>query len=107
MTMLKRAEKYEELLSLLNFRPHPMRLLVLRALCQHAGYTDLHELTGIMIAGGISAEKEKIRMIVKRLNECGFLDRQGLTGQNKFLFRLKEYEQLEQEVHSRINNKHQ
>jgi Fe2+ or Zn2+ uptake regulation protein len=105
--MLKHAEKYEELLLLLNYRPHPMRLLVLRTLCAQEEFTDLHALSELMTASGTNVEKEKVRMILKRLNESGFLDRRGITGQNKFQFRLKEYNQLEQEIRSRISNQHQ
>lgn len=105
--MMKLAEEYEELLGLLNFRPHPLRLLVLRTLCSQTEFMDLHELAQHMTASGIQLEKEKIRMILKRLNECGFLERRPIPKQNKFQFRLKPYENLEAEVHSRIANKHQ
>lgn len=107
MIMLKVAEKYEELLALLGYRPHPMRLLVLRTLCEHTELTDIHGLAAHMTAAGIALEKEKVRMILKRLNESGFLDRQGIPGQNKFLFRLKPYDELYADVQLRINSKHQ
>lgn len=102
MTLLH-AEKYEELLRQLRFRPHTLRLLVLRTLCTFTSYTDLDELMHAMHASGIDAEKEKVRMILKRLNESGFLDRQALIGQNKFLFRLKPYEEMYAEVQMRIS----
>lgn len=105
--MLKLAEKYEELLALLGYRPHPMRLLVLRTLCEHAEFTDLHELSDNMAAAGIALEKEKVRMILKRLNEEAFLERRGIPGQNKFLFRLKSYDELHADVQLRINSRHQ
>lgn len=105
--MLRLAEKYEALLALLNYRPHPMRLLVLRTLCELTEFTDTHELAERMQSAGVAMEKEKIRMILKRLNECDFLDRRGVTGQNKLLFRLKDYEPLEQEVQNKLKNKHQ
>lgn len=102
MTLLL-AEKYEELLAQLRFRPHALRLLVLRALCTFTSHTDLDQLVYTMNASGAYAEKEKVRMILKRLNESGFLDRQALTGQNKFLFRLKPYDELYAEVQMRIS----
>ncbi len=103
---MRLAEKYEALLVLLHYRPHPMRLVVLRTLCELTEFTDIHELSGRMQSSGVGMEKEKIRMILKRLNECDFLDRRGVTGQNKLLFRLREYGQLEQEVQNKLKNKH-
>lgn len=104
---MKLAEKYEALLARLSYRPHPVRMQVLHALCASTGFIDVDGLVERMQSPGASPEKEKVRMIVKRLNESGFLERQNVAGQNKLLFRLKEYAQLEQEVDYRTNNKHQ
>jgi Fe2+ or Zn2+ uptake regulation protein len=104
---LKAAEKYEELLWQLRFRPHALRLLVLRALCTFTEFTDLERLVQNMNAAGAVADKEKVRMIIKRLNEAGFLERQPLAGQNKFLFRLKSYDELHADVQMRISSRHQ
>lgn len=105
--MYKRAEKYAALLIELGYRPHILRLHVLRTLCLHEMYTDVSGLTEILESAGISADKEKVRMVVKRLNEEGFLDRRALPGKNKYLFCLRDYSTVEADVRRRIEGKHQ
>ena len=100
------AQQYEHLLTLLHFRPHPLRMHVLEALTASHDHTDVRALCDRMKESGVDAHKEKVRMVVKRLNECGFLDRQLIRGKNKFLFRLKDYALLEAEVGSKIQNQH-
>jgi Fe2+ or Zn2+ uptake regulation protein len=101
------AQHYEHLLGQLHFRPHPLRMHILQELTASAEFTDVRELCERMKAAGVDAHKEKVRMIIKRLNECGFLERQQIPGKNKFLFRLKNYAQLEAEVGSKMQNQHQ
>jgi hypothetical protein len=105
--MYKLAEKYEALMQQLKFRPHKLRLEVLRTLCMHALYTDLAGLIETMSSNGITADKEKVRMVIKRLNESGFLLRKAIPGQNKYLFCLKPLTEVEAEVRTRLEGKHQ
>lgn len=100
------AQHYEHLLSLLHFRPHPLRMHILKALIASDEFTDVRDLCERLQSTGVEANKEKVRMIIKRLNECGFLERQLQQGKNKFLFRLKEYTQLEAEIGSKIQHQH-
>ncbi|TND09809.1 MAG: hypothetical protein FD123_933 [Bacteroidetes bacterium] len=92
--MYKLAEKYDELLRQYRFRSHKLRLLVLRTLCMHTDFTDVAGLWQLLADSGIESEKEKLRMIIKRLHETGFLERKKVSGKNKFLFRLRPYEDL-------------
>lgn len=101
------AQHYEHLLSLLHFRPHPLRMHILQALTASDKFSDVCDLCDRLQATGIEANKEKVRMIIKRLNECGFLERQLIEGKNKFLFRLRHYPLLEAEIGSKIQNQHQ
>lgn len=104
--MKKEAKKYEALLSLLYYRPHNERFLVLELLCAHRDFQDVNSLHEQISAKEIQMDKEKIRMIVKRLNETGILERNRIPGMNKFVFRLKPYEHAEAEVRSRVENKY-
>lgn len=97
------AERYEELLGRLRFRPHPLRLAVLRALCNFSTYSGLDELVNEINRAGVEVEKEKVRLVLKRLNEAGFLDRQAILKRNKFLFRLKPYEEIYTQVQMRVS----
>ncbi|HTF05799.1 MAG TPA: hypothetical protein VK826_17345 [Bacteroidia bacterium] len=105
--MYKLAEKYEALMQQLNFRPHKLRLEVLRTLCMHPLYTDITGLTALMSSNGIAADKEKVRMVIKRLNEAGFLHRKQIAGKNKYIFCLKSYDEVEAEVSTSREGKHQ